>query len=134
MFGVSGAQMQSRTFFAALAVATAAPLLAMPLYAMAPALAPAPLTTIVVAAWVLTAYGHVLSTLWFGADPDYAPVVWAHRWRMLASLAIIPTAVGAVAPTSRATSRMRSRVPAAGVRAMTASRVGWITDRSVRSG
>src|ERR1700727_2178612 len=26
---------------------------------------------------------------------------------------------------------MRSRVPAAGVRAMTASRVGWITDRSV---
>jgi len=100
MFGLSGAPMQSRTFFAALAVATAAPLIAMPLYAMAPALAPAPLTAIVVAAWVLTAYGHVLSTLWFGADPDYAPVVRANRWRMIASLAIIPAAAGGVALAS----------------------------------
>jgi len=40
--------MQSRTFFAALAVATAAPLIVMPLYATFPAAAPGPLTAIVV--------------------------------------------------------------------------------------
>jgi hypothetical protein len=97
MLGASGVSMQSRSFFAALAVATAAPLIAMPLYAMVPALAPAPLATIVVALWVLTGYGHVLSTLWFGADPDYAPVVKANRWRMVVSLAVIPAAAGGIA-------------------------------------
>ena len=90
--------MQSKTFFAALAIATAVPLIAMPLYAMIPALAPAaPLTLLVVGVWALTGYGHVLSTLWFGADPEYAPVINANRWRMIASLALIPAAVGGLA-------------------------------------
>jgi hypothetical protein len=99
---IAGARLQSRRFFAALAVATAGPLLTLPLYAvLPPALAQGPLTSLVLVLWVVTSYGHVLSSLWFGADPDYAPVVKAHRWRMIASLAIIPAAVGAVAVADR---------------------------------
>lgn len=95
---IAPVRLQSRRFFAALAVATAAPLIALPLYAVIPPmLAQGPLTSLVLVLWVLTGYGHVLATLWFGADPDYAPVVKAHRWRMIASLAIIPLAIGAIA-------------------------------------
>ena len=97
MLGASGARMHSKTFFAALAFATAAPLVALPLYAMTPAVTPGALTAIVVVLWTLTGNGHVLSTLWFAADPDYASVVRAHRWRMVASLAIIPVTVGVIA-------------------------------------
>jgi hypothetical protein len=88
----------------ALALATAAPLIALPLYGMVPALAQGPLTSLVLVLWVLAGYGHVLSTLWFGADPDYAPVVKAHRWRMIASLAIIPVTIGAIAAADRGAS------------------------------
>jgi hypothetical protein len=97
MLGVSGSRMHSRPFFAALAFATVAPLVALPLYAMTPTPGPGVLTAIVVVLWTLTGNGHVLSTLWFAADPDYAPVVSAHRWRMVASLAIVPVTVGLIA-------------------------------------
>lgn len=92
--------MQSRTFFAALAVATAAPLIVLPLYALSTPRV-GPLAAIIVVTWVLTGYGHVLSTLWFGADPEYAPVVRAHRWRMIAALGVIPVVAAAVAVADR---------------------------------
>jgi hypothetical protein len=98
------ARLRSRHFFAALALATAAPLIALPFYGTIPTPAQGPLTSLVLVLTVVTGYGHVLSTLWFGADPDYAPVVKAHRWRMVASLALIPVAVGAIAFADRAVS------------------------------
>jgi hypothetical protein len=99
---IAPARLQSRRFFTALAAATAAPLISLPLFAVfAPALAQGALTSLILVLWVITGYGHVLSTLWFGADPDYVPVLKAHRWRMIASLAVIPLAVGALAMADR---------------------------------
>jgi hypothetical protein len=94
---VAGARLQSRRFFTILAVATAAPLIGLPFYAMAPALAQGPVTVAILILWALTGYGHVFSTLWFEADPEYAPIIRAHRWRMIGALAIIPAAMGVVA-------------------------------------
>ena len=48
------------------------------------------------ALWALTGYGHVMSTLWFGMDREYRPVIAAHRMRMLGSLAIVPAATAAI--------------------------------------
>ena len=86
--------MQSRTFFVALALATAIPLVILPFYGLSGWIAPIPLQAAVFAIWVVTGYGHVMSTVWFGADPDYRPVLRAHRLRILASLAVIPLVLG----------------------------------------
>src|ERR1700676_631717 len=89
-----GSPVRSRSFFVALALATAIPLVVLPFYGLSHWLAPTPLLASVFAVWVLTGYGHVMSTVWFGADPDYRPVVRAHRLRILGSLAAIPIVLG----------------------------------------
>jgi hypothetical protein len=90
-----------RSFFTALALATAIPIIALPLYGLGGFAAPWPLAAAVFGVWVLTGYGHVMSTVWFGFDPDYRGVVLAHRIRMLACLLILPIAVGAMAIADR---------------------------------
>jgi hypothetical protein len=47
-------------------------------------------------ALMVLSYGHVGTTAWFGADPDYGPVVAAHRWRMLGSLVALPIAMATI--------------------------------------
>jgi hypothetical protein len=91
-----GSPVRSRSFFVALALATAIPLVVLPFYGLSHWLAPMPLLASVFAVWILTGYGHVMSTVWFGADPDYRPVVRANRWRILGSLAVIPVVMGAL--------------------------------------
>lgn len=86
--------MQSRPFFVALALATAIPLFGLPFYGLSRWMAPTPLLASAMGVWIVTGYGHVMSTVWFGADPDYRPVVRAHRLRILGSLAVIPAAMG----------------------------------------
>jgi hypothetical protein len=88
----------------ALALATAIPLVVLPFYGLSHWIAPMPLLASVFAVWILTGYGHVMSTVWFGADPDYRPVVRAHRWRILGSLAVIPTVMGALTIASTSVS------------------------------
>jgi hypothetical protein len=95
---------RSARFFGALAIATAIPLLVLPAYGLSHWTAPAPALATVGILWVLTGYGHVVSTVWFGADPDYRPLVRAHRLRMLASLAVIPLAMGLFTLASTAVS------------------------------
>jgi hypothetical protein len=78
--------------------------LVLPFYSVAPALSQGPLSSVVLVVWVLAAYFHVLSTLWFGADPDYDTVVANHRWRMIGALAVIPATMGVVAVADRSAS------------------------------
>ena len=87
----------ARQFFALLAVATAGPLLLLPFHSME---TPSAWNGAILLAWLLAGYGHVMSTLWFGVDRAYHPVIGAHRGRMLAGLAIIQLMFGAVAVTS----------------------------------
>ena len=91
----------SRSFFVALALATALPLIALPSYGLSHLIAPVPIVAAVYGVWVLTGFGHVTSTVWFGVDPDYRPVVRAHRLRMLACLAVIPVAMAAITLADR---------------------------------
>ncbi|MDB5484059.1 MAG: hypothetical protein JWO83_5112 [Caulobacteraceae bacterium] len=95
-----GSSVRSRTFFVALALATAIPLVVLPFYGLSHWLAPTPLLASVFAVWILTGYGHVMSTVWFGADPDYRPVVRANRWRILGSLAAVPAVMGVLTVAS----------------------------------
>jgi hypothetical protein len=95
---------RSAWFFGSLVIATALPLLALPAYGLSHWTAPTPALVTVGALWVLTGYGHVVSTVWFGADPDYRSLILTHRLRMLASLAVIPLAMGLFALVSTAVS------------------------------
>ena len=91
-------------FFSALALATAAPLLVLPFYGLSHLPAPAPVLVGVGAIWVVTGFGHVMSTTWFGLDPGYKDVVRAHRPRMLFSLAAIPLFMAGAALADRSVS------------------------------
>jgi len=54
--------------------------------------------------FVLSAYGHVTSTAWFASDPEYRPLLRAHRIRMLASLAVIPATMATLGILDRSLS------------------------------
>jgi hypothetical protein len=82
-----------RGFFASLALATALPLLIIPVIALTHAVDGHPIFSGAVnGAVALTCYGHVLSTLWFQADPDYRDIRKAHAWRMYGALLGLPVA------------------------------------------
>lgn len=89
-----------RSFFLALALATAVPLLGLPLYGLSHWTAPMPVLASVMAVWIVTGYGHVMCTVWFGADPDYRTVVRDNRPRILLSLAVVPAVMAALAIAS----------------------------------
>lgn len=84
----------ARRFFGLLALVTAVPLFLLPFHAME---APSGLNGVILIAWILAGYGHVMTTVWFGIDDGYRPVIMANRQRMLLSLAILPLIMGAVA-------------------------------------
>lgn len=83
-----------KLFFASLAAVTALPLLFAPVLAAVHTSQEAPAWLYL--CWVPAGYGHVLSTLWFSADPDYAPIRRTYPWRMTWALVAIPLALAAV--------------------------------------
>ncbi|WP_374943793.1 hypothetical protein [Sphingomonas sp.] len=89
----------SNRFFFALAFATIVPLALLPFYRFYQSSGVA--TTFISAVWLVTAYGHVMSTVWFGFDTDYRPIIRQNRFRMLGSLGIISVVLAIFALSSR---------------------------------
>lgn len=85
-------------FFATLAVVTIAPLILLPILQIGKSTAQ---NELVWGIWIIAGYGHVLSTIWFGSDPDYRPVIQENRTRMIASLAVIPMVMAIIALSSQ---------------------------------
>lgn len=81
-------------FFGALALATILPLALLPLSNV---LLPTGPNELLLGLWVVTGFGHVMCTVWFGLDADYLPIIGAHRGRMIASLVILPLGMVAIA-------------------------------------
>lgn len=92
-------QAKSTGFFAMLAVVTAVPIFLLPLHRME---IPSEINNLVLFAWIIAGYGHVMSTLWFGADRDYHAIIRNHWQRMLASLAVLPMIMAAIVLVSAA--------------------------------
>ena len=86
-----------KAFFGALIAVTATPLFLLPFYKVEIAGRANNLLTF---AWLLAGYSHVMSTVWFGIDRDYRPVIATNKARMLGSLAILPFAMGGIAVAS----------------------------------
>ncbi len=90
---------KSRGFFALLALVTALPIFCLPFHQME---VPSRWSNVLLMVWIVAGYGHVVSTVWFGIDRDYHPVIGANRARMLGSLAVLPLIMGAIALASAA--------------------------------
>lgn len=88
-----------RRFFVALGLATALPLVGIPLLNATGA---ASLATPSALLTMLTTFSgaHILASLWFGADQAYTPSMRARPWRMYASFLLIPLALLAATLTS----------------------------------
>ena len=74
-----------KVFFGSLITVTALPLLFLPWHDMHVA---TPANGLLLMVWIVAGYSHVMSTLWFGVDEDYRPVIAANRMRMLGSLPV----------------------------------------------
>lgn len=75
------------TFFIALALVTALPLILLPLSGLT---FDSEVNSTLLTLWIVTGLGHVMSTVWFGLDADYASIISAHRARMITALAALP--------------------------------------------
>lgn len=81
------AHLSGTLFFSALALVTILPLAILP---FGNALMPQGSGAFMLGLWVVTGFGHVMSTLWFALDDEYQPMIAAHRSRMITSLAVLP--------------------------------------------
>ena len=95
------ASLDRKMFFFALIAVTALPMLLLPFYTTH---VPAPLFNLMMLTWLLAGFAHVMSTVWFGVDGDYRPVIEANRARMLGSLLALPAMMAGVAIASVAAS------------------------------
>ena len=93
----SAKALDRKVFFISLIAVSAIPLMLLPLHDVHIA---TPINKLIVLTWIVAGYSHVMSTLWFGIDEDYRPVIATNRARMLGSLAIIPAAMAGVAVAS----------------------------------
>lgn len=88
-----------RIFFASLIMVSAVPLFLLPFHDMS---VPAPVNGLIYVVWIAAGYSHVMSTVWFGLDTDYHPLIARNKARMLGSLAVLPAAMAAIALASLA--------------------------------
>jgi len=97
VFAEPSRALDRKVFFGSLIAVTAIPLLFLPWHDVHVA---APVNSLILMVWIVAGYSHVMSTMWFGVDDGYRPVIAANRMRMLGSLAIVPVMMAGVAVAS----------------------------------